>query len=271
MVKNLNHSINSTKTYSSITVVMPCLNEELNIREAIKRTLSAFDFYNLDAELIVVNDGSQDNSEKIIKKEIELDNRIKLLSHKKNLGIGKSFFEGVKSSSKKFITIIPGDNENNPKEILSYMSIAHSVDMIIPFIYNSEIRSLSRRIISSLYRFIVNISFGTNLNYTNGTVIYRCTILKNFTTYSSGFFYQAEILIRLIRNGYLYAEIPQFLDSRNAGKSKAMSLKSLVDVTFSYFRLFILIHILRVVGKTDLSISESSATYIRKKNNQMEQ
>ncbi|MDY0084177.1 MAG: hypothetical protein RBR74_13415, partial [Ignavibacteriaceae bacterium] len=69
-----------------------------------------------------------------------------------------------------------------------------------------------------LYRFIINLSFGTNVNYTNGTVFYHRSILKGYNLESYGFFYQANIVIKLIRQGYLYAEVPNFLSVRASGK-----------------------------------------------------
>jgi len=98
---------------------------------------------------------------------------------------------------------------------------------IIPFIFNAEVRSKGRRLLSSIYRFVINTSFGLNLNYTNGTVIYRRSVLNTVKLNSFGFFYQAELLIKLIRNGYLYAEVPCSLSTRAVGSSKATTFFSL--------------------------------------------
>ena len=50
----------------SLSIVMPALNEEANIFVAINDTLQAFDSYNINGELIVVNDGSKDKTPEII-------------------------------------------------------------------------------------------------------------------------------------------------------------------------------------------------------------
>jgi hypothetical protein len=159
--------------------------------------------------------------------------------------------------------MFPGDNENDPDDALTYFHLAEQVDIIVPFIYNIEIRSRFRRVVSSLYRFIINVSFGMNLNYTNGTVIYNCAILEDIHLESKGFFYQAELLIKLIRRGYLYAETPHFLADRRSGKTKALTLRSMRDVMAAYLRLAFEVHILRSSGAAGLPLHQASATYRR--------
>ena len=78
-----------------ITVVMPALNEESNIGLAIANTLSAFDHYSINGELVVVDDGSTDKTTSIIEREIELDSRVRLTRHDTPQGIGKSFWDAV--------------------------------------------------------------------------------------------------------------------------------------------------------------------------------
>jgi hypothetical protein len=162
--------------------------------------------------------------------------------------------------------MIPGDNENDPIEILRYYYIMNSVDILIPFVSNIEMRKFGRRLISSLYRLIINLSFGTTLNYTNGTVLYRRILLTQITNHSNGFFYQAELLVKLIRSGYLYAEVPQIINQRINGRTKAISFKSLINVIKSYIKLSLSIHIIRNSDTIPLRILENTATFDRLNN-----
>lgn len=227
----------------SVSVVMPALNEEENIQAAIESTFMAFERRKLDGEIIVVNDGSVDQTGKIINGLMQQYPNLKVVKHEAAMGIGRSFFDGVKVATKDVVVMFPGDNENNPDDALNFISIMSEVDIIVPFIQNIEVRNKGRRILSSTYRFIINMSFGINLNYTNGTVFYRRVILEEIDLMSSGFFYQAELLIKLIRNGYLFAEVPNFLYTRGSGKSKATTIKSLIRVMKSYIKLFYNVHI----------------------------
>jgi len=248
----------------SVSIVMPCLNEEKNVREALLSSLKAMDRLKLDGEVIVVNDGSRDSTQTIVEELMSQERRIRLINHDSPQGIGASFWEGAIQARRDFVTMIPGDNENDAAEILSYAPLAEQVDIIVPFVQNLEIRSYFRRVVSSIYRLILNVSFGMNLNYTNGTVMYRASLLRQTQLDSKGFFFQAELLVRLIRQGYLYAEVPYFLNVRAQGNTKAISLRSLGAVMSGYLRLAWNVHMRRSAGRADiLSLSKDSAAFRR--------
>ena len=165
------------KDPSTLSVIMPALNEEESIEQAVRLTLSAFEKYGISGEILVVNDGSADKTREIVARLCATTPSVQLIDHDAPQGIGYSFWEGVKKSNRDVVVLFPADNEIDPDDTLQYFGLMDKVDMLIPFFQNAEVRNRSRRIISSLYRFIVNMSFGTNLNYTNGTVFYRRCIL----------------------------------------------------------------------------------------------
>jgi len=222
-----------------ISVIMPAFNEESNIIEAIDNTLLAFGDYNLDGEIIIVNDGSIDKTLSLVKERVSQDtqNQLKLINHEKPEGIGACFWDGLEKAKSEIVTMIPGDNENVPAEIICYVDLFDHVDIVVPFVFNKDIRSLLRNILSYLYRFIINITFGVSFNYTNGTILYRRNILNEFEHKNTGFFFQTEILIKLTKRGYLFAEVPYRLRTRSKGKSKALSFKSFFQLIKGYIGL----------------------------------
>lgn len=252
----------------SLAVIIPCFNEANSILSVIQKTQNTFTQYGISGEIIVVDDGSTDNTSQVVLSAKINFNNVKLLTNSTNVGIGGSFWLGNSNTSCDYIVLIPGDDEIEPSDTLRYYYLANQIDLIIPFIMNIEVRSMYRRIISSLYRFIINISFGTSLNYTNGSVIYNRCVLKTVTLTTTGFLYQTELLIKLVRAGYLYCEMPHFLSqNRVSGKSKALSIQSFINVAKAYIYLFTQIHILRKFGHSNLPLSKESHTFkITKKN-----
>ncbi len=250
----------------TLSVIMPSLNEADNIEAAISSALKAIEHFGIDGEIVVINDGSTDRTGEIVEKLMQKDERISLVAHDKPKGVGSAFWAGVKAAKHDFVTMIPGDNENDPMDVLAYYYLARDVDVIVPFIMNVEIRGKWRRILSSIYRFVINMSFGLSLNYTNGTVIYNRKILEDIELQTTGFLYQAELLVKLIRMGYFYAETPHLLSKRGSGVTKALTWRSFVNVTVSYLRLVWKIHITREEGKLlgpYLKINKDSASYRR--------
>jgi dolichol-phosphate mannosyltransferase len=226
-----------TEQKMKITAVMPALNEAKNIEAAVTNTLKSFGDFAIEGEVLVVNDGSTDNTPEIVARLGQADPRVKLLNHPKPQGIGASFWDGVDHASGDIVIMLPGDNENDPWEIFRYAKLIDQVDMVIPFVFNKEVRSLFRNTLSFAYRFIINTTFLIYLNYTNGTVLYRKSVLKTLKYRSTGFFFQTDILIRLLKKNYLFAEVPYRLGQRKDGVAKAVSFPSLLMVIRGYIKL----------------------------------
>lgn len=248
-----------------LTVVMPALNEEKNILLAIDNTLKAFEEFNILGEIIVVNDGSKDKTEELVKGFTQADGRIRLISHQTPQGIGSSFWDGVDSAFGRVIVLLPGDNENDPWEIFRYTKLLEHVDIVIPFVFNKEVRSIFRNVLSFIYRFIINSTFLVNFNYTNGTILYRKSILKELEFRNTGFFFQTDILVRTIKKGYLFAEVPYKLRKRRGGTSRAVSFPSLFKVIEGYLRLLRDFYVTKSI-KVNKVFSVDSTTAERKRN-----
>lgn len=249
---------------NKLSVIMPALNEEANISQAISSVLDAFVLFQINGEIIVVNDGSIDKTGSLIEEKIKKDaHRIRIIHHQKPQGIGASFWEGANYADGDIIVMIPGDNENDPVETLRYYRLLEHVDIIIPFIFNRQARPLFRNILSFFYRFIINTTFMVNFNYTNGTILYRKSILKELGYHSSSFFFQTDILIRIVKKGYLFAEVPYKLGLRKSGVSKAVSFPSLFQVMKGYLRL-VRDHYFRRNTPNNEIFSRDSLTAIRR-------
>ncbi|MBF0171555.1 MAG: glycosyltransferase family 2 protein [Nitrospinae bacterium] len=238
-----------------ISVIMPALNEENNIEDAVNNVVGAFKKKGVNGEIVVINDGSSDNTENIVRALMQQHRFIKMIKHENPIGVGTSFWEGVQNASGEIVVFIPGDGENNAYETLQYIDILEHTDLVIPYVYNTNVRPLSRRILSKLYKNILNMTFGTEIKYLNGTVMYRKLILKNVKLKSTGFFFQAELVVKCIKNGYLYAEVPYFIKKRVYGDSKAVTFKSLLKICIDYLKIIIELYM-----KKKNDIEEGSVT-----------
>lgn len=220
-----------------MSIIMPALNEERNIEGALHDTLAAFDDYGIAGEIVVIDDGSKDRTGELASAAAERDPRVRMIRHEAPHGVGASFWDGVAAARGECVCMLPGDNENDPWEILRYHRLLDHVDILVPFVFNKQARSLYRNALSFIYRFIINTTFLVYFNYTNGTVAYRRKVLQELQFHNSGFFFQTDILVRLVKSGYLFAEVPYRLNHRAHGASKAVTFPSLYRVITGYIRL----------------------------------
>lgn len=246
-----------------LSIVIPVLNEEDNIKETIKSIRQVNDLTNRKLEILVADNGSTDQTVAFVEEEIASCDYLRLIKNVSPKGIGVAVWEGMRQAKGRYVTMIPGDGENDAWEIVRYLPLMNEVDIVIPFVYNREIRPMFRRVLSKGFKLLINLSFGMLLNYMNGTVMYRRTILFDVDLRSKGFLFQTELLIKLIRRGYLYAEVPYKLGTRTMGKQKAVGLRSIWILFREYLVLVFAVYQNRNGRK---SIRAQTATFMRKHN-----
>ena len=99
-----------------ISVIIPVFNEERAISKLLKKIFSL----NLDKQIIVVNDGSTDNTlDEINKNKNEIDI---IINHSKNLGKGAAIKSASKHLNGEIVIIQDGDLEYDPKDYKSLIS-----------------------------------------------------------------------------------------------------------------------------------------------------
>src|SRR3990167_9516766 len=136
-----------TNTLPSLTIVMPCLDEEENVASSIRRTLAALAGHGIDGEIVVVNDGSTDGTRDIVLQFVRDNQNIRMIEHPRPMGIGASFWDGIGHARKDFVTMLPSDDEGDTDDALLCYYLSRDVDIIVPFIHNACVRSLGRRLI----------------------------------------------------------------------------------------------------------------------------
>jgi poly-beta-1,6-N-acetyl-D-glucosamine synthase len=102
----------------SITVLIPAYNEEENIEETIKHVMES-DYAKEKIEVIVLNDGSKDNTTKIVNQLIEKYPNLKLID-KENSGKADSLNQGIKQASGELIAVV--DSDSFPHKLTGFFS-----------------------------------------------------------------------------------------------------------------------------------------------------
>ena len=99
-----------------ISIIIPTYNQEKFIGRCI-RSLLAQSLPSENFEIIVIDDGSTDNTYLVVKEIQKTNLSIIIQKHKKNVGYGGAIKAGFKLASKKYAMWIPGDNSHQGKEI----------------------------------------------------------------------------------------------------------------------------------------------------------
>ncbi|MAJ24251.1 MAG: dolichol-phosphate mannosyltransferase [Rickettsiales bacterium] len=136
---------------NKISVVIPIFNEQDNISNLIKEINTVLQ-KKITYEIVVVDDGSDDNTQEVLKKISKKRKNILIVTHKKNYGQSVGLKTGVLNAKYDFIATLDGDGQNDPKDILKLLrSFNEKVDFMM-VIGNrvKRIDSISKKIASRL-------------------------------------------------------------------------------------------------------------------------
>jgi dolichol-phosphate mannosyltransferase len=213
-------------TSHKILTIIPAFDEARNIGQVVIKALNC----PLITELLVVDDGSKDETAFIAKK-----NGAKVIKHKENLGVGAAIRTGIDYAIKnKFTiaTILAGDNQHNPSEITKLVEpiIQDKCDFCIGSRYlkssNFANPTLFRLVTIKLYTLIFNLFLGTKLtDATNGFRAFRITILKDkeiniWQDWLNTYELEPYLLYQVVKRNYRIKEIPCTIIYHDGAKSQ---------------------------------------------------
>lgn len=222
----------------SVSIVIPVFNEQKNINNVYKNLIKALKITNTkNYEIIFIDDGSNDNSLKIIKK---LKNKnIRLFINKFNRGLGFTIKKGMLLTKKRYVFFLPSDNEHKFDGLIPLLKNVEKYDLVIPYVINKKARPIHRRIISHFYVNFINIIFCNSIPYYNGLVVYKSSILKKCLKKINNFSFSflAELILRCLRVTKNYKIIGYKINYLKNSNSSALKLK---NIYFSIYFILLL-------------------------------
>lgn len=222
----------------SLSVIIPAYNEEKNLAASLSTINTAVKKIFNDYELIILNDGSTDRTGIIADTLAKKNSKIRVIHFKRNRGFGAMYQEGVKRAKNQYLIMIPGDNEILSESITLILKHTGEADIVLSYTTNKTARPMSRRIISASFTKLLNILFGFNLKYYIGMVVYETSLVKNVKMTTNSFAFQAEILIRLLKSGHSYKEIPMKIKPYGGSVTKVFRITNITGVLMTVLRLF---------------------------------
>ncbi len=224
----------------TISVIVPALNEEANIADAIREAIASLGGRFADYELLLFNDGSTDGTGAIMDDLAARDPHLRVTHNPSPRNLGGVYKQGVALARFDYVVMVPGDNENPGRAMQAPFDAIGSADIVLPYPTNSAVRGEGRHAVSRAYVFLVNRLFGQRVRYYNGTVIHRTANLRDLEIKTDSFAYQAEILIKLLHAGKSFVEVGIEIDPPKPGRrSRALRWKNLVQVGRTMADLFL--------------------------------
>jgi glycosyltransferase involved in cell wall biosynthesis len=205
----------NTASPIGLSVVMPLYNEGARITANVDQTMSVLRMLG-PFELILVNDGSSDNSGEEIRRLAEKFPREIVTLHLNRSGKGEALRRGAQEARGEFVVFLDADLDLPPEQILFFVAIQRvkKADAVIGSKMHPDSTvdyPLIRRIYSLGYFWLVKLLFGLPVRDTQtGLKLVRRDLLLAALekTESRGFTLDLELLVRLVQLGAVMVEAP---------------------------------------------------------------
>jgi len=223
----------------SLSIIIPAYREAENIVDTLTNVTEALAPLDIDAEILVIDDGSTDGTGDVVRAQLHRFPRITLLVNDRNMGFGWTYRRGVEAASRQHIVMVHGDNAWGAMTLGELFGHVGEADIIVGYTRDMwRTRAWSRAVISKAFTFVVNVITRRRLKYYNGLQIHRADVLKSLRIESAGYGFQAEVLVKALGRTETVLEVPMDLREREKGDSKAFRVKNASDVIETLTRIY---------------------------------
>ncbi len=226
------------KALTSLSLFFPCYNESWNVGTMIEQAVKVGEDYGVDYEVVVVDDGSRDNSAEIVRGWAKKNPRVRLVQHEQNKGYGAALRTGLANATKDLVFLTDGDNQFHIADIEKLFSKIDSCDVVTGFRLSRQDKS-HRRLNGFLWTKLNKLLFGLPVRDVDCAFkLFRRRALEGLELKSDQLLIHAEILARLKKKGFRIEEIGITHYPRTAGKASATEWPRILKTFGELFRLY---------------------------------
>ncbi|GAB4367930.1 MAG: glycosyltransferase family 2 protein [Calditrichia bacterium] len=201
-----------------LSIVIPAYNEAESLPELLLQIQEALLKSQMEYEIIVVDDGSTDQTLEILRSLKEQFNTLKVISFRRNYGKSAALSEGFKLASGKYVVTLDADLQDDPTEIPNLIAkLEEGCDLVSGWKKNRK-DPLSKTLPSRIYNFVTSRITGIRLHDFNcGLKAYRQEVVKDLRIYGE---LHRFLPVLAHWNGYRIGELVVKHHPRKYGKTK---------------------------------------------------
>jgi len=170
----------------NLSIIVPVYNEQDNIKPLYKQIIKAITPLEIDWELVMVDDGSQDKSQAVLKELVKDDpEHVSLVFLRRNFGQTAAIAAGIDHSQGDVVVLLDADMQNDPADIPAMLKkIEEGYDVVSGWRHNRQDSFLTRTLPSRIANWLISIVTGVHLHDYGCTLkAYRREVITGFRLY----------------------------------------------------------------------------------------
>jgi len=230
-------------TFSTLSVIMPVFNERATVAEIIRRMRAVQLPGNLNLQIIVVDDGSSDGSDKVLR-ALE-DSTVRVVTHQQNQGKGAAIRTGMALATGDLLLIQDADLEYDPDDWPRLLDPVLKGKARV--VYGSRFTGERKNMLPLHWAGNRFLSLVTNVLYSSTLSdmetcykLFDAQVIEGMTVVSNRFDFEPEITAKVLRRGHRIYEVPISYAGREVDEGKKITwrdgfgaLKALIKFRFT--------------------------------------
>lgn len=203
----------------SLSVILPAHNEEAIIGQTVHTILMVLTAWLHNFEIIVVNDGSLDNTQAIVEDIAANHPQVRIISHSVNQGYGAALVSGFNAVTKELAFFMDSDGQFDIHDLRSFFPLIERYDAVLGYRMNRQ-DTWMRKLNAWGWKTLVSFIFDIKIRDIDCAFkLYRAEMFRRFVLETRGAMINTEIVYKIKCYGYTYTQVGVRHLPRTSGKA----------------------------------------------------
>jgi glycosyltransferase involved in cell wall biosynthesis len=221
-----------------LSIVLPAHNEEDNIVRALESATRVAERLCTDHEIVVVDDGSDDGTAKLVDEFAAADPRVRLIRHHRNAGYGEALRSGFRAARMDLVFFTDADNQFDLDELEAFLPWIDKVDVVAGYRLIRQ-DTVFRRFVAKGWNLLVRVLFYVPVRDIDCAFkLFRRSVLQELQMESVGAMVNTELMVKVGRSGAGVVEVGVTHYPRTAGQARGADPRVIARACWELVRMY---------------------------------